>query len=197
MIPSAALQGLTAEDFRLLLNGCPAIDVQLLKTCTHFVDESGRSNGYCTFLHTVLMRCRLDQTRKWFWQIVERMTDQQQHDLIYFWTSAPVMSCAMLEIAHRQQGLPATEAGFVPKPNIVVRPPSDQRLPSANTCASRLEIPLYPSRKVIILHGLQLELIMPLDLAKEASSSHSNSCIWICLVLICSACRLPFSYYTV
>lgn len=124
VVPESALSGLTAEDFRLLLNGCSAIDVRMLKSCTTFVNETGRASA----------QEAVEDIKKWFWQIVEKMSDAQRHDLVYFWTSSP--------------GLPATEAGFVPKPSIVIRPPSDTHLPTANTCVARLSIPLYTSRKV-------------------------------------------------
>ena len=42
MIPSNSLEGLTAEDFRLLLNGVGAINVQTLIGYTSFNDESGK-----------------------------------------------------------------------------------------------------------------------------------------------------------
>lgn len=123
VIPAASLAGLTAEDLRLLLNGCPTVDLSVLKACTNFVDESGRGGA------------SLEGLRKWFWEVVERMSSSQKQDFIYFWTSSP--------------GLPATEAGFVPRPSVVVRPPSDTLLPTANTCISRLSIPLYSSKHIL------------------------------------------------
>lgn len=43
VIPSSSLEGLTAEDLRLLLNGVGDINVQTLISYTSFNDESGRS----------------------------------------------------------------------------------------------------------------------------------------------------------
>ena len=63
------------------------------------------------------------------------MSNAERSDLTYFWTSSP--------------SLPATEAAFVPRPAVVVRPPSDERLPTANTCVARLSIPFYSSRKLL------------------------------------------------
>lgn len=121
-IPASSLAGLTAEDLRLLLNGCPTVDLAVLKACTTFTDESGRS-------------ANLDSFRKWFWDVVEKMSSAQRQDLVYFWTSSP--------------GLPATEAGFPSRPSVVVRPPSDTHLPTANTCISRLSVPLYSSKHIL------------------------------------------------
>jgi len=122
-VPKPTLSGLTAEDFRLLLNGCSSIDVRMLRSCTTFVNETGRASQE-----------GVEQIRRWFWHIIERMSETARHDLVYFWTSSPA--------------LPATEAGFVPRPTIVIRPPTDSHLPTANTCVARLSIPLYSSRKV-------------------------------------------------
>ena len=125
-LPAAALAGLTAEDFRLLVNGCHTIDVALLEQCSDFVDETGHGGNL------------MEQTKRWFWELVKDMSTEEQHDLVYFWTSSP--------------SLPATEAGFVPKPCVLVRPASDGDaglLPTANTCISRLSLPAYPSKQIL------------------------------------------------
>eukprot|EP00041_Stephanoeca_diplocostata_P003906 m.39184 g.39184 ORF g.39184 m.39184 type:complete len:2594 (-) comp14703_c0_seq1:398-8179(-) len=125
VLPAAAFDGLSAEDLRLILNGTSDVDVGLLRKVTTFKNETGKDEYF------------VEQTRKWFWSIVNEMQPAQRHDLVYFWTSLA--------------GLPATEAGFVPKPLIVVRPPSEGNagmLPTANTCSARLSIPVYPSIKV-------------------------------------------------
>ncbi len=54
---------------------------------------------------------------------------------VYFWTSSP--------------SLPASEEGFQPMPSITIRPPDDQHLPTANTCISRLYVPLYSSKQIL------------------------------------------------
>ena len=41
VVPSSQLEGLTAEDFRLLLNGAGDINVQQLMSYTFFSDETG------------------------------------------------------------------------------------------------------------------------------------------------------------
>lgn len=125
-LPVSSLAGLTAEDFRLLLNGCHKIDVAMLERCCEFVDETGRSGNL------------METTKAWFWEIVRGMSTEEQHDLVYFWTSSP--------------SLPATDAGLVPKPCILVRPASDGDaglLPTANTCISRLSLPAYPSQQIL------------------------------------------------
>jgi len=63
------------------------------------------------------------------------MTPQEKQDLVDFWTGSPA--------------LPASEEGFVTKPNITIRPADDQHLPSANTCISRLYLPLYSSKATL------------------------------------------------
>ena len=54
---------------------------------------------------------------------------------VYFWTSSPA--------------LPASEEGFQPMPSVTIRPADDAHLPTANTCISRLYIPLYSSRQIL------------------------------------------------
>ncbi|KAL0171203.1 hypothetical protein M9458_031514, partial [Cirrhinus mrigala] len=41
------------------------------------------------------------------------------------------------------------EEGFQPMPSITIRPPDDQHLPTANTCISRLYVPLYSSKQIL------------------------------------------------
>lgn len=53
---------------------------------------------------------------------------------VYFWTGSPA--------------LPASEDGFQPMPSVTIRPADDAHLPTANTCISRLYIPLYSCRQV-------------------------------------------------
>lgn len=57
VLPKNALEDLTAEDFRLLVNGCGEVNVQMLISFTSFNDESGMllsldlSPSYLCFLH--------------------------------------------------------------------------------------------------------------------------------------------------
>ncbi|KAK6168099.1 hypothetical protein SNE40_021993 [Patella caerulea] len=123
VLPSNALEGLTAEDLRLLLNGVGNINVQTLISYTSFNDESGE-NGE-----------RVQRFKRWFWSVVEKMNNRERQDMVYFWTSSPA--------------LPASEEGFQPMPSITIRPADDEHLPTANTCISRLYIPLYSSKTVL------------------------------------------------
>jgi len=124
VIPRNSLDGLVAEDFTLLLNGQNEIDVQTLISYTSFNDESGESNSD-----------KVQKFKRWFWFIVEKMSIQERQDLVYFWTSSPA--------------LPASEEGFQPMPTITIRPADDNHLPTANTCISRLYIPLYSSKQIL------------------------------------------------
>ncbi|KAL9962175.1 hypothetical protein ACROYT_G031256 [Oculina patagonica] len=124
VIPQSAFDNLTAEDFRLLLNGCGEVNVQQLISYTCFNDETGGAGAE-----------KLLKFKKWFWSIVEKMSNSDRQDLVYFWTSSPA--------------LPASEEGFQPKPSVTVKPAHDHQLPTANTCISRLYIPLYSSRAIL------------------------------------------------
>ena len=125
VIPRSALAGLTAEDLRLMLNGSGEINVELLRQITQFNNEAGPSET----------QEKIARFKKWFWGIVERMSVAEKQELVYFWTSSPA--------------LPATEEGFQPVPSITIRPWSDNQLPTANTCISRLYIPLYSSKTTL------------------------------------------------
>ncbi|KAG8228758.1 hypothetical protein J437_LFUL008199 [Ladona fulva] len=123
VVPASSLEGLTAEDVRLLLNGVGDINVGVLISYTSFNDESNESGE------------RLLRFKRWLWSIVERMSHVERQDLVYFWTGSPA--------------LPASEDGFQPMPSVTIRPADDTHLPTANTCISRLYIPLYSSRAVL------------------------------------------------
>ncbi|XP_012151178.2 E3 ubiquitin-protein ligase hyd isoform X2 [Megachile rotundata] len=123
VLPEGSLDGLTSEDLRLLLNGVGDINVSVLISYTSFNDESGESAD------------RLAKFKRWLWSIVEKMTHSERQDLLYFWTGSPA--------------LPASEDGFQPMPTVTLRPADDAHLPTANTCISRLYVPLYSSRHVL------------------------------------------------
>ncbi|XP_049887404.1 E3 ubiquitin-protein ligase UBR5 isoform X3 [Pectinophora gossypiella] len=123
VLPESALEGLTAEDLRLLLNGVGDINVAALVSYTSFNNESGEPPE------------RLARFKRWLWAIVDKMTHLERQDLVYFWTGSPA--------------LPASEEGFQPMPSVTIRPADDAHLPTANTCISRLYIPLYSSRHVL------------------------------------------------
>jgi len=123
VIPAASVESLTAEDFRLLLNGVGDINVTTLISYTSFNDESGEPNE------------RLVTFKRWLWAVIEKMSPLEKQDLVYFWTGSPA--------------LPASEEGFQPMPSVTIRPADDSHLPSANTCISRLYIPLYSSKQIL------------------------------------------------
>ncbi|CAF4288373.1 unnamed protein product [Rotaria magnacalcarata] len=125
VLPSNSLDYLSPEDFRLLLNGTSNINVTTLMAYTTFNDESGENTE------------RINQFKKWFWSVLEKFNAVERQDLVYFWTGSPA--------------LPASEAGFQPQPSVTIRPADDQHLPTANTCISRLYVPLYSSKNILKL----------------------------------------------
>ncbi|CDW54071.1 E3 ubiquitin protein ligase UBR5 [Trichuris trichiura] len=129
VLPAAMLDGLTAEDFRLLLTGATEVNTKTLEESTIFMDETSAN-------HKKLMQPeKLAQFKRWFWSLVHSMTSEEKQELINFWTGSPA--------------LPASPDGPHPVPNVVIRPADDNYLPTANTCISRLYIPLYSSRAVL------------------------------------------------
>ncbi|XP_034475601.1 E3 ubiquitin-protein ligase hyd [Drosophila innubila] len=123
VLPDNCMNSLTAEDLRLLLNGVGDINVSTLISYTNFNDESSEGPD------------KLLKFKRWFWSIVEKMNTLERQDLVYFWTGSPA--------------LPASEEGFQPLPSVTIRPADDSHLPTANTCISRLYIPLYSSKSIL------------------------------------------------
>ncbi|XP_055902383.1 E3 ubiquitin-protein ligase hyd isoform X2 [Eupeodes corollae] len=123
VVPECSLDSLTSEDLRLLLNGVGDINVSTLISYTSFNDESSENSE------------KILRFKKWFWCIVEKMNTTERQDLLYFWTGSPA--------------LPASEEGFQPLPSITIRPADDYHLPTANTCISRLYIPLYSNKTIL------------------------------------------------
>lgn len=70
VLPEGALDGLTAEDLRLLLNGVGDINVAVLISYTSFTDESGQPGD------------RLARFKRWLWAIVDKMTHLERQDLV-------------------------------------------------------------------------------------------------------------------
>ena len=149
MIPVGSLDSLTSEDLRLLLNGVGDINVTTLISYTSFNDESGETSE------------RLVTFKRWLWAVIEKMSPLDKQDLVYFWTGSPA--------------LPASEEGFQPMPSVTIRPADDSHLPSANTCISRLYIPLYSRsvNRVIREHNL-IFLFQQTNLEGQAADGDQN-----------------------
>ncbi|CBY33513.1 unnamed protein product, partial [Oikopleura dioica] len=122
-----ALAGLTPEDWWLLVNGVGTVDVAKLTAMTTFNDESNAKDE--------TEKAEVQKLQKWLWEVVESFTLQERQELLYFWTGAPALR--------------AGEEAFEPAPSVTIRGPNDQSLPSANTCISRLYLPLYSSKAIL------------------------------------------------
>jgi len=123
VIPPVTISHLTSEDLRLILSGTPEISVVLLQSYTKFSDESSAPPEV------------LAKYKQQFWNVVDKFTSAEKQDLIFFWTGSPT--------------LPSTEEGWQPLPTIMIRPADDHHLPTANTCISRLYVPLYSCKKIL------------------------------------------------
>jgi E3 ubiquitin-protein ligase EDD1 len=154
VLPETALDSLTAEDLRLLLNGVGDINVSVLSNYTSFNDESNESAE------------KLQRFKRWLWQIVERMTNIERQDLVSFGRNSDCAHSSLTTILLLPQqiyfwtgspALPASEEGFQPMPTVTIRPADDAHLPTANTCISRLYIPLYSS-KAVLRHKLLMAI---------------------------------------
>ena len=92
---------------------------------------------------------RLVTFKRWLWAVIEKMSPLEKQDLVYFWTGEFFNIYTWSSIFNNfvtipgSPALPASEEGFQPMPSVTIRPADDSHLPSANTCISRLYIPLY------------------------------------------------------
>jgi E3 ubiquitin-protein ligase EDD1 len=84
VLPAGALDQLTAEDLRLLLNGVGDINVATLISYTSFNDESGEDSD------------RLVRFKRWLWAIVERMSHLERQDLVSLHTISYLTGFAAL-----------------------------------------------------------------------------------------------------
>lgn len=85
VLPEGALDGLTSEDLRLLLNGVGDINVSVLISYTSFNDESGEATE------------KLVKFKRWLWSIVEKMSHVERQDLVihvfFSFSSSDIMCC--------------------------------------------------------------------------------------------------------
>ncbi|KAI6241097.1 E3 ubiquitin-protein ligase UBR5 [Aphelenchoides fujianensis] len=121
VLPADALAHLSPEDLRLVLCGPERVNTRLLRSLCLFVDESS-STPY-----------QLQAYKEWVFEAIEQLDEAQKQDLLHFWTGTPALS-------------PTT----TPRPTVLIRP-ADDRLPTANTCISRLSIPFYHSKETLRL----------------------------------------------
>ena len=57
VLPVTVLEGLTAEDMRLLLCGCQQVELDILKKITTFTDESRKLRSRDMAITFVIMYC--------------------------------------------------------------------------------------------------------------------------------------------
>ena len=125
VVPWGALRPLFAEDLRLMLNGTEHVDVSLLRKHVKWSIETRKGSA-----------ASLDRIKRWFWGVVDGMTQEQLHNLLHFWTSSSTLSVFLEKPEHEKLW-------------VAIASPTDETLPTANTCSLRLNIPLYSSRRVL------------------------------------------------
>lgn len=80
ILPRNALDRLTAEDLRLLLNGTGEIDVDVLASYTTFHNETGASST--DVVKSVEGVDGVARLKRWFWITVRNMNNKQRQDLV-------------------------------------------------------------------------------------------------------------------
>uniref|UniRef100_A0A0N4ZYJ3 E3 ubiquitin-protein ligase UBR5 n=1 Tax=Parastrongyloides trichosuri TaxID=131310 RepID=A0A0N4ZYJ3_PARTI len=123
VLPRNALNNFNPEDLRLMLCGTHEINMVLMQSSTSFLNESNAAQD------------DLDSFKEMFWSVVMKLSREEMQDLLFFWTGTPT--------------LPSKKEGFQPSPTVMIRPPENSRLPTANTCISRLYMPLYSNKKIL------------------------------------------------
>lgn len=73
VIPADSLATLSSEDLRLILCGTEQVSIRLLEAFTSFLDESGRSEMIPTI-------------KKWFFDVINKFTNEEKQSLLFFWT---------------------------------------------------------------------------------------------------------------
>jgi len=86
VLPSYALDGLTAEDLRLLLCGTAKIDVGVLQSYASFADESSAPSD------------QLAKFKKWFWSVVRKMSDKEKQVKLFFRLNVFLTYCSRISI---------------------------------------------------------------------------------------------------
>ena len=144
VIPSGALDSLTSEDLRLLLNGVGDINVTTLISYTSFNDESGETSE------------RLVTFKRWLWAVIEKMSPLDKQDLVYFWTGEREIPLPPVTVTLSLQGpqlCPPARRDSNPcraspsgRPTTVIFPPQTPASPGSISLStpgkSRLEPPL-------------------------------------------------------
>lgn len=96
ILPHNALDGLTAEDLRLLLNGVSDINVDTLVSYTTFLDETGATSFSNTNILSsdgeasstaetstpIVNSEAIAKLKRWFWHVVRSMDVRQRQDLV-------------------------------------------------------------------------------------------------------------------
>ena len=108
-----------------MLNGTEHVDVSLLRKHVKWSIETRKGSA-----------ASLDRIKRWFWGVVDGMTQEQLHNLLHFWTSSSTLSVFLEKPEHEKLW-------------VAIASPTDETLPTANTCSLRLNIPLYSSRRVL------------------------------------------------
>ena len=122
IVPPAAVKGFSAREFEQLLLGTPDLDLDDWKKNTQIYHSDPSSVQF-----------------KWFWEIVEDMSDEERISLLQFVTgssSAPYGGFANLLANGRSR-----------KFTLHIWETTPNKLPQAHTCFNQLDIPPYKSRK--------------------------------------------------
>lgn len=127
IVPKIAVKGFSAEEFELLLSGVREVDVSDWKRNTQY-PNSERTEEY-------------PQLVKWFWEIVDSMSNDERLDIIRFATGSESVPAAGFShlIAN----------GRIRKFTIMCLEGNEDRLPVAHTCFNQIDIPSYPTKSIL------------------------------------------------
>lgn len=86
VLPRNALDGLTAEDLRLILNGVGEVDVDVLANYTTFQDEAGSVSADLNKLGDSSgnngNQDKIARLKRWFWNTLRGFDNKQRQELV-------------------------------------------------------------------------------------------------------------------
>jgi transcription elongation factor Elf1 len=128
-IPKEAITAFTSDEFELILNGRPFIDVEEWKIFTEY-KEPYNANHYIIL---------------WFWEIVTELSQKELSNLLLFSTGSGRVPLGGFEVLESNRG---NIARFTIESTTYVK--GCKNFIKAHTCFNRLDIPLFEKKEELV-----------------------------------------------
>eukprot|EP00746_Dinoflagellata_sp_MGD_P046923 gnl/MRDRNA2_/MRDRNA2_21562_c0_seq1.p1 gnl/MRDRNA2_/MRDRNA2_21562_c0~~gnl/MRDRNA2_/MRDRNA2_21562_c0_seq1.p1 ORF type:complete len:353 (-),score=83.42 gnl/MRDRNA2_/MRDRNA2_21562_c0_seq1:71-1042(-) len=125
LLPPVSLraQHLDSRDLELMVCGLPKVDVEDWRNHTVISGPAAETSGF--------------RVASWFWEVIEGFGDERRAKLLQFSTGAARLP---------PEGFIGLDPLFV----LHLTDVAPDHLPTANTCVHQLNIPAYPSKRVLV-----------------------------------------------